>query len=184
MLPVDPFAPELCIGTVIEVGPTTAKAKIPDATPPEANWRDGYRFQAGKVGEFVVVELDDAAIFGRIIGVRLSDDFAPAHEAGISANHQSIATIRLLSTIELRDGTVEAGFSRYPWLGSRVYATEPALIRWIAEASAEGHRENSALLMRLGPGPADGEVAVQTAPGMLLGQHGAVVYGDGAGHEP
>src|SRR5712691_539307 len=160
MLPVDPFAPELCIGTVIEVGPTTAKAKIPDATPPEANWRDGYRFQAGKVGDFVVVELDGAAIFGRIIGVRLSDDFAPAHEAGAAVNHQSIATIRLLSTIELRDGTVEAGFSRYPWLGSRVYATEPALIRWIAEASAEGHRENSALLMRLGTVPAAGAKVV------------------------
>src|SRR5260370_26505935 len=108
MLPVDPFAPELCIGTVIEVGPTTAKAKIPDATPPEANWRDGYRFQAGKVGDFVIVELDGAAIFGRIIGVRLSDDFAPAHEAGAAANPQSLAPIRLLSTIAVPDGTGEA----------------------------------------------------------------------------
>src|SRR5260370_3132429 len=181
MLPVDPFAPELCRGTVSEVGTTTAKAKIPDATPPEANWRDGYRFQAGKVGDFVVVELDDAATFGRIIGVRLSDDFAPAHEAGASANHQSIATIRLLSTIEVRDGTVEAGFSRYPWLGSRVYATEPALIRWMAEASAEGNRENSALLMRLGTMPAAGEMAVQTAPERLFGRHCAVFGATGAG---
>jgi hypothetical protein len=181
MLPVDPFDPELCIGTVIEVGPTTAKAKLPDATPPEANWRDGYRSQGGKVGDFVIVELEDAAIFGRIVGVRLSDDFAPQHEAGKLPNHQCIATIRLLSTITLQDGTVEAGFSRYPWLGSRVYATEPTLIRWIAEASAKGHREDSALLMRLGSMPAAGEMAVQTAPERLFGRHCAVFGATGGG---
>jgi hypothetical protein len=66
MLPIDPFDPALCIGTVIEVGPMTVRAKLPDATPPEANWRDGSRFHGGKVGDFVIVELDDAAFFGRI----------------------------------------------------------------------------------------------------------------------
>ncbi len=181
MLPVDPFDPELCIGTVIEVGPTTVTAKLPDATPPEANWRDGYRFQGGKVGDFVVVERDDAAIFGRIIGVRLSGDFAPQHESGKLPNHQSIATIRLLSTITLPDGTVEAGLPRYPWLGSRVYATKPALIRWIAEASAGGKRENSALLIRLGSMPAAGEMTVWTAPERLFGRHCAVIGATGGG---
>src|ERR1700693_55051 len=152
-LPIDPFDPALCIGTVIEVGPTTATAKLPDATPPEADWRNGYRFHGGRVGDFVIVELDDAAIFGRIIGVRLADDFALPHEAGEHQHRQSIATIRLLSTIRLQDETIEAGLSRYPSLGSRVYATDPGLIRWIAELSAEGNREDATLLMRLGSMP-------------------------------
>jgi hypothetical protein len=181
MLPVNPFEPELCIGTVVEVGPSTVKAKIPDATPPEANWRDGYRYRDGKVGDFVVVELDDAAIFGRIIGVRLSEELVPPHDPGAFPNHRSIATIKLLSTITLADGAIEAGLPRYPWLGSRVYATEPALIRWIAEVSSEGQRENAPLMMRLGTMPVAGEMAIRTAPERLFGRHCAVIGATGGG---
>jgi len=181
MLPVDPFEAALCIGTVIEVGPTTVKAQMPADAPPQADWRDGYRFQGGKVGDFVIVELDEAAIFGRIIAVRLSDEQAPHHEPGKPPSHHSIAQIRLLSTIDLQHETIEAGLPRYPWLGSRVYATEPALIRWIAEASAQGSRETSALLMRLGTMPAAGEMAVRTAPERLFGRHCAVIGATGGG---
>jgi uncharacterized protein len=181
MLPVDPFDPELCIGTVIEVGPATVTAKLPEATPPAASWREGYRFQGGKVGDFVIVELDDAAIFGRITAVRLADDFAPPHKPGEAPIQRSIATIRLLTTITLPDATVEAGLTRYPWLGSRVYATEPALIRWLAEASAEGSQEKSPLLMRLGAMPAAGEMAVRTTPERLFGRHCAVIGATGGG---
>ncbi len=181
MLPVDPFEAGLCIGTVIEVGPTTVKAQLPGAAQPEADWRNGYRFQGGKVGDFVIVELDDAAIFGRIIGVRLADEQAPHQEPGKPPIHHSIAQIRLLSTIDLQHETIEAGLPRYPWLGSRVYATEPALIRWLAEASAQGSRETSALLMRLGTMPAAGEMAVRTAPERLFGRHCAVLGATGGG---
>lgn len=180
MLPTDPFAPDLCIGTVIEVGPTIAKARISDAAPPPADWRDGSRFRAGKVGDFVTVELDDAAIFGRIIAVRLSDDAAPPPGRGASSR-QSIVTIRLLSTIAVPDGAVEVGFSRYPWLGSRVYATEAALIHWIAGASAGGKRENSPLSMRLGTMAVAGEMTVRAAPERLFGRHCAVIGATGAG---
>ena len=180
-LSVDPFDPALCIGTVIEVGPTTATAKLPDETPPEADWRNGYRFHGGRVGDFVIVELDDAAIFGRIIGVRLSDDLALPHEAGEHQPRQSIATIRLLSTIRLQDETIETGISRYPSLGSRVYATDPGLIRWIAELSAEGNQEDSTLLMRLGFMPGAELIAVRTAPERLFGRHCAVIGATGGG---
>ena len=180
-LPVDPFDSALCIGTVIEVGPTTATAKLPHATPPEADWRNGYRFHGGRVGDFVIVELDDAAIFGRIIEVRLSGDSAPPDEAGQHPHSQSIATIRLLSTIRLQKETIESGISRHPSLGSRVYATEPALIRWIAELSAEGNGANSALLMRLGSMPGAVEMAVRTAPEKLFGRHCAVIGATGGG---
>ena len=180
-LPVDPFDPALCIGTVIEVGPTTVTAKLPDETPPEADWRNGYRFDGGRVGDFVIVELDDAAIFGRIIGVRLSDDFALPPEAGGHHHHQSIATIRLLSTIRLEDETIETGLSRYPSLGSRVYATDPGLIRWIAELSAEGNQEDSTLMMRLGSMPGAELIAVRTAPERLFGRHCAVIGATGGG---
>ncbi len=181
MLPFNLFEPDLCIGTVVEVGPTTAKAKLPDATPPEARRRDGHHRERGKVGDFVVVELEEGAIFGRIVGVRLSED-SPPQPAGVNPPSQrSVATIQLLSTIALPDGTVEAGLLRYPWLGSRVYATAPSLLRWIAEASAEGGREKSALLMRLGTMPAAGEMVVRTAPERLFGRHCAVIGATGGG---
>src|SRR5689334_21000919 len=114
MLPVDPFDNALCIGTVIEVGPTTVKAQMPADSAPAADWRDGYRLQGGKVGDFVTVELDDAAIFGRIIAVRLSDEPAPHQEPGKPPIHHSIASIRLLSTIDLPHETIESGLPRYP----------------------------------------------------------------------
>jgi uncharacterized protein len=180
-LPIDAFDSALCIGTVIEVGPTTVTATLPDESPPETNWRNGYRFHGGRVGDFVIIELDEAAIFGRIIGVRLSDDPASPNGVGKHQQHQSIATIRLLSTIRLQDETVETGISRYPALGSRVYATEPALIHWIAELSAEGDREHSTLLMRLGTMPGAVEMAVRTAPEKLFGRHCAVIGATGGG---
>jgi hypothetical protein len=86
-----------------------------------------------------------------------------------------------MSTIRLQDETVETGLSRYPSLGSRVYATEPNLIRWIAELSAEGNGANAALLMRLGTMPGAGEMAVRTAPEKLFGRHCAVIGATGGG---
>src|SRR5205823_3861238 len=125
--------------------------------------------------------LEDAAIFGRIIGVRLSEDLAPPLETRAPPHPRSIATIRLLSTISLADGTVEAGLPHYPWLGSRVYATEPGLIRWIAEVSSEGKRENAPLMLRLGTMPMAGEMAIRTAPERLFGRHCAVIGATGGG---
>src|SRR5579859_3482590 len=108
MLPINLCEPELCIGSVIEVGPATAKAKLPDVAP-AATQHNGHRCERGKVGDFVVVELDDGAIFGRIVNVRLSQQ-----DGDDPPDQRSVATIQLLSTISLPEGTVEAGLLRYP----------------------------------------------------------------------
>jgi hypothetical protein len=148
-LPIDAFDSALCIGTVIEVGPTTVTATLPDESPPETNWRNGYRFHGGRVGDFVIIELDEAAILGRIIGVRLSDDTAASNGAGKHQHHQSIATIRLLSTIRLQDETVETGISLSS-LGSRVYATARGSSAGL-RAILGGEPGGLNLLMRLAP---------------------------------
>lgn len=176
MLPLELCVPELCIGTVTEVGPTTAKANFSATTTLAPGRHERHRFERGKVGDFVMVELDDGAIFGRIVGVRLSE-----HTQNEGGEQRSVATIQLLSTITLPEGTVEAGLLRYPSLGGRVYATAPALLRWIAEASAEGDRERSVLQLRLGTMPAAGEMVVRTAPERLFGRHCAVIGATGGG---
>src|ERR1700733_393061 len=108
-LPLYPFDPELCIGTVIEVGPTTARANLPQAAAPDTMWRHGFRLGRGEVGDFVVVELDENAIFGRVIGVRLPerDRLAVEPELGKRAETHPVGTIQLLSTIRLQSGKVE-----------------------------------------------------------------------------
>ena len=179
-LPVDPFDPELCIGTVTEIGPSTALAQLPEANrgPGSGNSRGTV---GGKVGEFVVIELDDAAVFGRVVAARLAEEHAGHSANGSSPSHRSLATIQMLSTISLQDGRIEAGLPRYPWIGCRVYATRPHLIAWIAETTVQGSREEPPLLMRLGTMPGAGAMTVRTAPERLFGRHCAVIGATGGG---
>src|SRR5882762_135303 len=108
-IPVDLFDPEFCIGTVTEVGPRTAKANLAEAAGAAAASGDRDRFGRGKVGDFVIVELDDAAILGRVIEVRLSKGEAATVQPGLRqhAISQPVATMQLLSTITLPEGKVE-----------------------------------------------------------------------------
>ena len=177
ILPVDPFDPELCVGTVIEIGPSMALAECPGDTRPAAT--NGHRTARGKVGDFVIIELDEAAVFGRVIAVRLADD--GHHERPPASAYRSVATIQMLSTIGLRDGRIDPGLPRYPWIGCRVYATTPRLIAWIAEATVQGSRDEPPLLMRLGTMPGAGAMMVRTAPERLFGRHCAVIGATGGG---
>src|SRR5579872_1607544 len=166
-LPVDPFDPELCIGTVTEIGPSTALAQFPEANR-RSTPMNSRRTVGGKVGEFVIIELEDVAVFGRVIAARLAEEHAGHPENGSSSGYRSVATIQMLSTITLQDGRIEGGLPCYPWIGCRVYATTPHLIAWIAEATVQGSRDEPPLLMRLGTMPGAGALAVRTAPERLF----------------
>lgn len=182
-LPIYPFDPDLCIGTVTEVGPTTAKVNLPHAAAPEAMWYHGYRHGRGEVGDFVVIELDDTAIFSRVLSVRLPERerLTVEPELGKQVDSHPVGEIQLLSTISVQTGRVSSGLSHYPRLGSRVYAIHPSLIQWIAEASHKGEHDEPALVIDIGTVPAANDAAVQAAPERLFGRHCAVLGATGGG---
>lgn len=183
-LPVYPFDPNLCIGTVTEVGPTSAKANLPHAAAPDAIWHHGHRQGRGEVGDFVVIEVEDTAVFGRIVTVRLPERERLTVEPGLGKQPEShpLGIIQLLSTIALESGRVTGGLAKYPRLGSRVYAIQPGLIQWIAEVSHRGgQQEKPTLVVTLGSVPAANSVTVHASPERLFGRHCAVLGATGGG---
>ena len=182
-LPMYPFDPELCIGTVTEVGPTTARANLPHAADPDAMWHHGYRHGRGEVGDFVILEVEDTAILGRIVGVRLPERerLTVEPELGKRTDSHPVGMIQLLSTITVQTGAVAGGLSQYPRLGSRVYAVHPSLIQWIAEAPQKGSQEQPAAVIDLGVVPGANDAAVHTSPERLFGRHCAVLGATGGG---
>lgn len=182
-LPVYPFDPELCIGTVSEVGPTTARANFPFAANADPLWHHGHRHGRGEVGDFVILEVEDNAIFGRVIGVRLPERerLTVEPELGKHAESHPLGTIQLLSTIALASGIVTGGLAQYPRLGTRVYAIHPELLQWIAEASHKTREEKPELVIDLGSIQAASNASIQTQPERLFGRHCAVLGATGGG---
>lgn len=182
-LPSYPFDPQRCIGTVCEVGPNYAKVNLPNAAKPEGQWLHGNRLDAGQVGEFVVVECGELAVFGRLITVKLPEKerLSVEPELGSLREAHPVGTIQLLTTITLRDGGVMGGIPQYPRLGSRVYSAHPQLMKWLAEASGRRSSGPSPLVLNMATLPASAETSVSFTPENLFGRHCAVLGATGGG---
>jgi len=136
-LPVYPLESSRAIGSIIEVGPTSAKANLPFAADTTGRWHHGDRLGLGEVGEFVVIEGTGVAVFGRLINVRLPERERLTVEAGLGRRQEShpVGTIQLLTTVTLDTGAVAGGIAHYPRLGGAVYTASPEFIGWLAEAA-------------------------------------------------
>lgn len=183
MLPIYPFDPERCIGTIAEVSPSSAKANLPNAASPEGRWHYGHRLGAGEVGEFVFVDCGAIAVFGRVIHVKLPERerLSVEPELGVTREAHPVGTIQLLTSITLSSGRVTGGISEYPRLGSRVYAAHPLLVKWIAEATqgSGGHAEP--LVVSIAHLPSTSDTSVNITPERLFGRHCAVLGATGGG---
>jgi uncharacterized protein len=183
VLPVYPFDPQRCIGTISEVGPSSAKANLPSAASPEGQWLHGHRLAAGEVGEFVIVECRDVGIFGRIINVRLPERERLNVEPALGSTREAhpLGTIQLLTTILLKSGEVVGGISQYPRLGSKVYAAHPLLVKWLAEATQRTTEHPTPLVLDLAYLPSANDTLVNITPERIFGRHCAVLGATGGG---
>ena len=182
-LPLFPFDGQLCIGTVIEVAPSYAKANLPQAAFPDEQWHFGSRRGKGEVGDFVLVEVGGVAVFGRLVNVRLPEKDRLTVEPSFEPKREShpVGTIQLLSSISLATGEVRGGISRHPQLGSRVFAVHPRLVRWIAEASGKGTELSPGGTLDVAEVTAAGGTKLQLRPERLFGRHCAVLGATGGG---
>ena len=182
-LPVYPFDPQRCVGTISEVGPSTAKANLPNAASPEGQWLHGHRLGAGEVSEFVIVECRDVGIFGRIISVRLPERerLSVDPELGSSREAHPLGTVQLLTTVVLKTGEVIGGISQYPRLGSKVYAAHPLLVKWMAEATQRTEQQPKPLVLELASLPSANDTLVNITPERIFGRHCAILGATGGG---
>ena len=182
-LPIYPFDPQRCVGSISEVGPSAAKANLPNAAAPEGQWLHGHRLGAGEVGEFVIVECRDVGIFGRIINVRLPERerLTVEPELGSSREAHPLGTIQLLTTLVLKTGEVVGGISQYPRLGSKVYAAHPLLVKWMAEATQRTELHPNPLVLDLAYLPSANDTLVNITPERLFGRHCAILGATGGG---
>ncbi len=181
-LPVYPFDPQRCVGTISEVGPSTAKANLPNAASPEGQWLHGHRLGAGEVSEFVIVECRDVGIFGRIISVLLPERerLSVEPELGSSREAHPLGTIQLHTTVVLKTGEVTGGISQYPRLGSKVYAAHPLLVKWMAEATQRSEQQPKPLVLELASLPS-ADTLVNITPERIFGRHCAILGATGGG---
>lgn len=172
---VTPFDPDRYVGTVTLVTPDSVGANLPyaSASPEE---RTAIR---GVVGDFVFVECERFALFGRIIEVRLPDRdrLSVEPELGKRERAHPIGTIRLLTTIDLVSGRLLRGLATHPRIGDRVFVAHPALVSGMIQNEKMGGR--NFCLGRLPVAGTDTDVAIP--PEKLFGRHCGVLGTTGGG---
>lgn len=182
-LPVYPFDSDRAIGTVIEVIGNLVRVNLPQAAAPGSRWHHGHLLEAGRVGEFVVVESGHAAVFGRITGVRLPERerLSVEEELGARPDVHPIGNVHLVASASLATGHIEPGVPHHPRLGARCFSAHPTLIKWLAESSKYAAMEDEAKLIVLATLPFSPETLIKVAPESLYGRHCAVLGATGGG---
>ena len=162
ILPLDPFDPNRCIGTITEI--ERAHARIALANAPS---------DATEVGRFVVIECEKSLLFARIAKVALEPD------VDAKGNTPGKCVIDLLTTVSLDRDTANRGLSRFPHPGSRVYSAPPELLRWLFESSRAQETGSKIIMLSLGS-LSDG-TEVRLTPERVFGRHCGILGATGAG---
>lgn len=175
-----PFDPNRFIGTICEVTPAGAQANMPKAASPDGGWIHGHPSGGGRVGDFVIIEGGDVGTLARVVNVRLPGRDRLSVEPKSGVNGQPIASLQLLTTIDLVKVSALGGIARHPILGSRVYLAHPALLRWVSSQTSSG-KKNEAVTISIGSFSSGEGFPVEATPERLFGRHCAVLGATGGG---
>lgn len=182
-LPIYPFDADRCIGTVIEVSGTLTRVNLPQAAAPGSRWHHGFKLEAGRVGEFVVIEAGDMAVFGRVTAVKLPERerLSVEEEFGSRSEVHPIGLINMMASASLVTGKIEPGVPNHPRLAARCFSAHPELVRWLAEHSKFLENPDEAKLIDLAVLPFAPETHIRVAPESLFGRHCAILGATGGG---
>lgn len=170
-----PFDPERYIGTITVVTPNSVKANFPHGAPSQ----DDRKSIRGSVGDFIFIECDQYAIFGRITEISLPDRERLSVEPQIGKNLMAhpIGNIQLLATMDVMTHSVIRGLPSYPRIGDRIYIAHASLITKMAQASDK----SNSLTMPLGTITVSKEADVSISPESLFGRHCGILGATGGG---
>ncbi len=168
-LPAHPFDPVRSVGTVSQVDAVSATFHV-FQTP---NGEAGPAVASAQVGDFAVIDCGKLAVLGRVSSVVLPDREPGAQAVG------PVATMKLLTTLDVASGEVYAGVTYYPTLGASVFSAHPLLVKWVAEESGRGGLIGEPLVLDIASLP-DG-TPVGLTPERLFGRHCALLGATGGG---
>lgn len=184
--PSDIFAALRSIGTVSSVSASYIKLNLHKAGRPSGSLFEGVRYGLGEVSEFVLIESESCAIFGRITEIRLPENerLSVEDEAGVGVEVHALAFVQLLATVSLTNLKVSTGIESYPRLGDKAYSAPHEFIAKIPELmnlKDSGEADESPVTLELGYVKNAKESRIKITPEKIFGRHCAVLGATGGG---
>jgi hypothetical protein len=176
------FDTALLVGTVASVSASRVRINLRNEKQAGGALVNGVRYGMGEVGEFVVVEAEGAALFGRVLETRLPEKERLSVEPQIGKSHEihPIGEVQLLATISVTDLSIKAGVSTYPRLGARVFCAPHELVSSIpARIGSVG--EKPQVVLQLGSVKNARDAQIAATPEKVFGRHCAVLGATGGG---
>lgn len=174
----NPFDHDKLLGAVSEIGPNYVRAAFVIHLTSGQKFLHGQTITTGQVGDFVLIDAQDRAIFGRIIRVKLPERDRRQVEPSLvnSDVTKPIADIQLLASISLIDGKIVPGITKYPQLGARVFIAPANILQILSSPS-----QNEKISLSLAHLPSSPEHQILISPEKLFGRHCAVLGTTGGG---
>lgn len=174
------------VGSISSVSASYTKVNLSKAGMPSGTVYGGVRYGLGEVAEFVLIEGERSAVFGRITEVKLPENerLSVDDEAGVGVDVHALAFVQLLATVSLRSLRVISGIESYPRLGDKVYSAPHSFIAKIPELMSikEGEEHNAPeVSLQIGHIKNAPETAISITPEKLFGRHCAVLGATGGG---
>ena len=170
-----PLSPERRIGHVYQVEGSFVDVMFSAANKlPKSHY--GERLGRGEVGEFVVIDVGDVAVFGRLLRVGVYATRAEDLLDESEHNAPVLGRVQLLSTLQM-NGESMRGISRYPKVGDAIFAANSEAILAVIGAAPELVPSS----LRLGRLSIDESVPVDVPLARLFGRHTAIVGATGSG---
>jgi hypothetical protein len=186
-LNTDLFTGLRSVGSVSSVSASYAKVNLSKAGMPSGTVYGGVRYGLGEVSEFVLIEGERSAVFGRITEIKLPENerLSVEDEAGVGVDVHALAFVQLLATVSLRSLRVISGIESYPRLGDKVYSAPHSFIAKIPELMTlkEGNeqQQDTEVSLRIGHIKNAPETAISITPEKLFGRHCAILGATGGG---
>lgn len=175
----------LKVGVVSTVSAEYVKVNLAHAGDVSGSYAEGGRYGRGEVGEFVLVEGQEAILLGRLSEVRLPD----RDRSGVTQDFQgeaaldAIGYVQLLGSVSLDDIEVKAGISAYPRLGDRVFSAPGEFLSSLPSLMNGGtsRAQERAVSLHIGNVSGESNSLVEITPEKLFGRHCAILGATGGG---
>lgn len=179
-----PFSPDHFLGYVSHVAPQFVQIHFPSSSLIKNYSFNGERYNAGLVGEFVLIEDEQNGFLARINEVYIpereredlsesnfkNDDFHPLGKVEL-----------LLAFDHYEPYKVKKGMSVFPQVGSKVYVSSPSFVKSYVERFGVKEGEEESPSIELGGLLSNTETKVSVSQQALFGRHCAVVGTTGGG---
>lgn len=181
--PLRPYDPIRRVGSVTTVFPDSVLINLDGESQTAGRILDGNSFGGGGVGDFVVVDCDELAVFARVMEVRLptSERLDLEPNLGRPSTPHPIAKLHLLGVLDLNKDKIIGGVTRHPTLGSRVYSASPSIVGRFASAMSQLSGQNDHASVHLGHVKDAAGTPVSLSAKGLFARHCAILGATGGG---